>query len=122
MVSTLILRSQARGVRPDFEVGSERVRDALQTPPESSVWRGRQVNETPIDRVELVWESANEGQKRLLERIWKDAGGPFRAMAYTPLGDIDANAVDVTFVDDTLEIERLSAKAWRMRCQVERAL
>jgi hypothetical protein len=40
-------------------------------------------------------------------------------MTYTMLGDVDANAIQVNFIEDTLEIEQLNAKRYRMRVQIE---
>ena len=120
MTATLTLRTQTTGIRPEFEVSSLQQRRALQTPDESMVSRARQVNQHPILRLDFRWSEANGGQRQILERAWADAADVV-AMNYTPLGDIDANALEVRFLGEP-SIEQTSAKTWRMSASVEEVL
>jgi hypothetical protein len=119
-MATLTLRTQSTGIRPQFEVASQQGRRALQTPDESMVARARQVNQRPLRRVDLNWDSTNRGQRELLERAWQQAAD-VRAMNYTPVGDIDANAFEVHFLSEPT-IEQISPTSWQMSASVEEVL
>lgn len=120
MSATLTLRTETAGIRPQFEVRSQHGRRALQTPEESMVSRARQVNQRPLRRIDFSWDVTNGGQRQLLERAWSSAADVI-AMNYTPLGDVDANAIEVRFLEAPT-IEQTSAKAWRMSASVEEVL
>lgn len=119
-MAALTLRTETTGIRPDFPVGTRHARRALQTPEESMVSRARQVNQRPVRLLDLNWERTNGGQRQLLERAWAEAAD-VRAMNFTPLGDIDANAIEVRFLAEPV-IEQLSATAWRMSATLEEVL
>ena len=118
-MATLTLRTQTTGIRPQFdhEVGSRR--RATQTTKGSPIWRGRQINERALKTFGLEWPNTGAGQKAQLLKAWNDAHGNVAAMNYTPIGDVDANAIEVRFVDGTLETEQLNAKRWRLRAEIE---
>lgn len=119
-MATLTLRTQATGIRPQFEVPTQHIRRALQTPDEAMVSRARQVNQRPLRRISFSWDETNGGQRQLLERAWA-AAADVVALNYTPIGDIDANAIEVRFLEQP-SIEQLSATAWRMSASVEEVL
>ncbi|MDP9136443.1 MAG: hypothetical protein M3N56_16635 [Actinomycetota bacterium] len=119
MAAVLILRSETTGLRPEFEHDLTSERDAVKTPEGSPVVHARQKNERARRVWGLRWAQATPGQRYLLESAWQIANGPTSPMAYTPIGDVDANAVEVFFVDDTLRIEQLSAGFFRMDVEIE---
>jgi hypothetical protein len=84
------------------------------------VSRARQVNQRPLRRIDLTWNDTNRGQRELLERAWA-AAADVLAMNYTPIGDIDANAIEVRFTEQP-SIEQTSATAWRLSASIEEVL
>lgn len=121
-VSATVLRTQTKGIRPQFEYEVDTQRRAVQTPPGSTQWRGRQINERALRRYRLVWDDTNEGQRRLLELAFEAAFGSILPMDYTPLEDVDANKIQVRFVEDTLEVVRKSVTRYSIRVEIEEVL
>jgi len=119
-MATLTLRTEIGGIRPEFEVGETQERRAAATPDGSMVPRYRQINQRALRRVDLRWDVAREGQKRLLERAWNQAGS-VAALNYTPVGDVDANAFEVRFTEPPT-FEQLTAKTWRLAASLEEVL
>ena len=118
-MATLTLRTESTGIRPGFEHSLNRRRRAVQTPVEALSPRSRQINENKLDRYRLEWKDADEGQRFLLKSAFADAAGRSLSMNYTPLGDIDANAIEVRFVEDTLSIRGAPGLSYAMSVEIE---
>ncbi len=116
MTATITLRTQSSGVRPQFEHAVASLRSALQTT--GAFRQVREKNERELRSFRLEWPSATEGQKHLLEEAWSDSYGGVLPMNYTMLGDVDANAIEVRFVESTLRIERVGVRTWSMDVEV----
>lgn len=120
MTSTITLRTEVTGARPQFGTREVRLRDAaLSSAEEFGAVRAREINARPTRRWELSWDEATDGQRRHVEQCFDDSLGGVLTMNFTPLGDVDANAVEVLFVEDTFEAEPVGPFTWRMRATVE---
>lgn len=120
-MAALTLRTQTTGLRPEFEHVVTRRRRSVQTEREALSPRGRQINEHSLDRFRLEWKEADAGQRFLLVNAFKDAHGRAMPMNYTPLGDIDANAIEVRFVEDSLSIKGSGPLSFAMTVEIEEA-
>jgi len=117
MATTLNLRTETSGIRPMFEHAIASQRKALQT--SGSFRQRREKNERERRSFRLVWRSGREGQKYLLKKAWEDSLGGALTMNYTMLGDVDANAIEVCFVEDSLTIRRSGPVTWDMEAEVQ---
>ena len=81
-------------------------------------------NPVKTRRFTLQWRGAsgNEGQKYHLEQAWATAYGPVKTMTYTPVDDVDANAIQVAFVEGSLSMARTAPGLWDMQVQIEEVL
>lgn len=121
-MATLTLRTQSTGARPQFGTVEIRRRDGVRNSAEE-FWRvrAREINERAHRAWELVWDEATPGERVRVERLFDDSLGGVYAMNFTPLGDSDANALEVIFVEDTLQMDPAGPLHWRIRAVVEEA-
>lgn len=107
------------GARPQFGTLTRVSRDAARNDAEQfGSPRARELNAYATRTWELVWDAATLGQVLYVERCF-DLSLGVHALAFTPYGDIDANAIEVLFVRDTFETDQVSANRWRMRALIE---
>lgn len=118
-MATLTLRTETSGVRPTFEYIEERQRRAVQSPEKEPQRRHRQINERAVRIFKLRWRETDYGQVDAMRGLFADSLGGVLAMDYTPIRDVDANAVEVCFVEGTLEIEQVAPAVWNMEADVE---
>ena len=119
MTSALLLRSETKGIRPEFDHARGHARRPVLTEDDALSPRSRQINERSLRRYTPSWKKATPGQRILLLEAWKAAHGPVLPMAYTPVGKTDSDQHDVRFVDDTLRIRRQGPAEWEMSVDVE---
>lgn len=117
--ATLVFRSEAYGLRPEFDYARTSRRSAVSTEAKSGHVVRRTKNERETRLWALSWRSASQGVVVHLEQLWEAASGPVLPMAYTPVGLTDADSVDVRFVDDSLRVQQVSAKTWRVDVELE---
>lgn len=92
-----VLRNEASFLCPEFDhltasiFRSQRGLDALQ-----GGYQRRHVEPQGRTEYGLEWRQADRGQRELLLKAW-DANHDVAPMTYTPLGDVDSNAVQVIF-------------------------
>lgn len=120
--ATLVLRTEAYGIRPDFQHRRRSKRRALQTESASGHVIRRTVNERETRAWTLSWNDAPEGIATHLTELYRDAAGPVLPMAYTPVGLTDVDAVDVRFVEKSLVIVQTGPTTYRIRVDVEEVL
>ena len=113
------LRTETTGVRPDFDYEVTSKRRALVGDRRDPLIQRRQVNARAVRQFRLVWSGAYEAQKVLLNEAWDETQGGALPMNYTPVGDVDANAIEVRFVEDSLVIQRVGPIAYEMSVLVE---
>jgi hypothetical protein len=75
------------------------------------------VNERELRRFPCRWPETNGGQKALLELAWRDSRGGVLPMNYTPIGDIDANAIEVQFAAPPTFVQR-SVNTFELGCEL----
>lgn len=119
MASILFRSVAAGGARPAFEFVEERRRRAVQSPDDEPQRRHRQINERAVRTFKLRWEETNEAQVAFVRTAFDASFGGVLAMDFTPMRDTDANAVEVCFVDGTLEIEQLGPLSYVMELELE---
>ena len=117
MTTTINLRTESSGIRPMFEHAIASRRKAIQSP--GSFRQRREKNERERRAFRLVWQDGREGQKYLLKQAWEDSLGGALTMNYTMLGDVDANAIEVSFISDSLIIARTGPVTWNMEVEVQ---
>lgn len=123
MVAAITLFSVATGgARSEFGLLERVDRDGVRNGAEEfGAVRARELNEYSTRAWELVWDEATLGQVVLVELAFDQSLGGVLAMAFTPPGDVDANALSVIFVADTFEYEAVSPLRFRMRTVIEEA-
>jgi hypothetical protein len=118
-MATLTLRTVAAGgLKPESEFGRTRRRRAVLSPKDAASPRSRELNERPINVFSLSWKKASDGQKRLLEWLWRNTLGTTLPMNFTPAGKTDASVEDVYFTDAP-KISRAGPTTWAMSFEVE---
>lgn len=121
-MATLTMRTETTGARPQFGTVEIRRRDGVRNAPEEfGRVRARQLNERANRAWELVWDEATPGERIRIERLFDDSLGGVFAMNFTPLGDVDANSIEIIFVEDTLRMDPAGTRHWRIRALVEEA-
>lgn len=112
------LRDEASFLRPEYEHGRARVRRSVRGLDDARGAYLRRAIE-PVDRARfrLVWQDGSEGQRELLLNAWEETRG-VKPMNYTPLGDVDANAIEVWFTGPP-SIRRTGLGTWAMEAEVE---
>jgi len=121
-MATLTMRTETTGARPQFGTVEIRRRDGVRnTAEEFGRVRAREINERANRAWELVWDEATPGERIRIERLFDDSLGGVFAMNFTPLGETDASAIEVIFVEDTLRMDQAGPHHWRIRTVVEEA-
>lgn len=127
---TITLRTENSGLRPEYEHIEANRRRAIRSSfgPQSirflSVAPCSQATvptTVPFDvrTWTLEWDNAQYGQWRQLRDFWDDTLGGVIPMTYTPVGELDVDAVEVTFVPGTFEWTRTGFSTYTMRVQIE---
>jgi len=127
---TITLRSENSGLRPEFDHVTTATRRQVRGNDSARAIRFRSIapcsiatvpTSEPFDvrRWRLVWSGAQYGQWRQLRDFWDETLGGVIPMTYTPVGDIDANAVQVTFVPDSFQWERNHLTTYTMAVEIE---
>lgn len=112
------LRSEASNLRPEFEYGLTNVRRAVTGSDRvRGAYHRRQIEGLSRDVATLRWAEGSEGQRELLLGAWNATRGVV-PMNYTPLGDIDANAIDVWFTRRPT-FRRTGRDTWAMVAEIE---
>lgn len=112
------LRNEASFLRPEYEHGRGRVRRSVRgLDPKRGAYLRREIEEADRERFTLRWSEADVGQRELLLNAWNTTRG-VDAMNYTPLGDIDANALEVWFTGPPT-ITRTGVRSWAMAAEFE---
>lgn len=127
---TVTLRTENSGLRPEFEHPERNYRRAIGGGFGPQAIRFRSIvpctratipTNVPFDvrKWRLVWNNAQYGQWRQLRDFWDDTLGGVTAMDYTPVGELDVDAVEVTFVPGTFEWERTGFLTYTMSVEIE---
>ena len=122
---TITLRTETTGVRPEFEHPERSYRRAIvgSFGPQATRFRsvapctqGSVPTAVPFDvrSWRLEWHDAQYGQWRQLDDLWSATFGGVLPMTYTPVGELDAAAVQVTFIADSFEWERTGFLTYSM--------
>lgn len=112
------LRNEASFLRPEFEHARGRIRRSVRGLSRlTGAFLRREIEEADRKSFRLVWRDADEGQRKLLLEAWETTRGAL-PMNYTPLGDVDANAVEVWF-RSAPQVVRVGLDAWSMTADLE---
>lgn len=117
MTATVTFRTSTTGLRPRSDHAVVHGRRALQSEPEYLSPRAKQVNARELRRFRCNWPETNEGQHALLVQAWSDSRGGVLPMNYTLVGGIDANAIEVQFVEPP-KIKRVGPVTFEMSCEL----
>lgn len=118
--ATLTFRSESTGARPHYESADGRAWRALQTPEEEPQRRHRATGQRALRRITLRWDGTEyEDQVSHVLNLWTLSKGGVRQMEYTPVRDVDANKINVVFVDGSLRIEHASPVTYNMTVELE---
>lgn len=121
-MADVVLRSQSAGVCPDTEEARISLREVVRSDPEMGSVMTRAVRDVPIRSFKLRWSSASESERYLLEKAFDDAKGFVKAMDYTPVGDVDANKVEVHFLPGTVQVTQTAPDLYEMVADVEEVI
>lgn len=99
MVATVTFRTSTTGLRPRSDHAVVHGRRALLSGPDYLSPRAKQINARELRRFKCNWPDTNAGQHALLMQAWRDSRGGVLPMNYTLVGGIDANAIEVQFVE-----------------------
>lgn len=116
-MATLTFRTETKGLRPRSDIGTVHGRRALQSEPDSLSPRAREVNERELRRFACRWPETNAGQKALLEIAWRESRGGVLPMNYTPIGDVDANAIEIQIVS-VPKIVQTGLAVYSLECEL----
>ena len=105
-MATLTFRTATTGLRPRSDHATVHGRRTLKTEPEALSPRAKQINERELQRFRCRWPETNRGQRELLRQAWRESRGGVLPMNYTPIDDIDANAIEVQIVTRPREVQR----------------
>lgn len=127
---TVTLRTASGGIRPEFEHPTANRRQGISSGMGSQAIRFRSV--APCTQVtvpttvpfdvrgwRLEWNDAQYGQWRQLRDVWDATLGGVIPMTYTPVGEADIDAVQVTFVPNSFEWTRTGLVTYTMSVEVE---
>lgn len=118
-MATLTLRTETGPLRPQFDSADVSQRRAHKSEDEGYLTpRAREVNARELRRFPLRWKAGSDGQRLLLLKALDDSRGGVLAMNYTPLGEVDANALEVQLASDTLRIKRVGFNAYDMELEL----
>lgn len=106
----LTIRTEAVGLRPEFDHVRAVKRRAVQTDQDAASPRMRTINERALRRATLSWKTATDGQRYEVRRLFAAASGCVLPLNYTPVGDVDANAFEVQIVPNSLRMKRSNAR------------
>lgn len=106
----LTLRTQAVGLRPEFDHVRVVRRRAVRTGPDSASPRARTISERQIRSARLSWRQATDGQRYEVKRLFALASGSTLPLNYTPVGLTDSDAFEVQIVPGSLRLKRSAAR------------
>lgn len=121
-MAAITLRSQATGVRPGFGYADKLEHATLRSGSDTFNVRARALNDYGVRSFEIVHEEMNDGQSFLLNRAWSDARGGTLPMNFTPPRELDAAAIEVSFVGDELVVKNVEPGTWSARYTIEEVL
>lgn len=104
------MRSEALGLRPEFDHVRTVQRDAYRSSEESRSPRQSAVNERGIRKATLTWRSASDGVRYVIGQLFADAAGCAMTFMYTPVLKTDADAFEARFVPGSLKMRRVSGR------------
>ena len=127
---TITLRTQNGGIRPEFDHPTRNRREAVAQSFGPQSIRFRSVapctqatvpTNVPFDvrGWRLEWDNTQYGQWRQLRDVWAETLGGVLPMDYTPVGDTDVNAVEVTFVPGSFQWQRTGYLTYTMSVEIE---
>jgi hypothetical protein len=119
---TLLLRSETEGICPDSEEGFDRLRENVRSSPEMGSVVARQVRARALRTGTLQWSNADESERYKLLKAYDDARGSVIPMLYTPVGDVDVDAIPVQFVRGSLRTTQTALNSYEMSVDIEEVL
>jgi len=113
-MAALTLSTETGPLRPQFDSSVETKRRAFSSEEGALSPRVGEVNERSLRRFALRWSKGSAGQRTLLLAALRDSRGGVLPMNYTPIGDVDANALEVQIAKDSLRIRRVGLAEYDM--------
>ncbi len=122
MVAVLTLRTETSGICPSSSHGDDSIRRRVSSDVDQGAFLGREISEREEQQFSLRWTDGTANERHLLLDAWDRTFSGIFTMTYTPIGDIDANALEVSFVPDSLSIvqNRLHLFTMSVKLEVER--
>lgn len=120
--ASLVLRSETEGVCPNTDAALDAHRAGWQSNWRTGTVMRDAVNAVPRRVYGLRWRGAEYGQMYEIRDKWLQSGGGALLMDYTPIGEVDADKVVVSFVPGTLQMTQRGLDLFDISVDIEERL
>jgi len=118
-MASILLRSETAGICPNTDATLNAKRAGWQSSWRTGTVMRDAVNAIPRRVYGLRWKDTDQGEVYRMREAWMDSGGGALLMDYTPIGELDANSVEVSFVPESFTYIQRAKGLYDMAADVE---